>query len=37
MSDCFAPAIFSNVIASMESDGSTGDTKIYTGSGCGAR
>jgi hypothetical protein len=37
LSDCFAPAISSNMIALTESNGSTQDTEIYTGSGCGAR
>jgi hypothetical protein len=33
--DCFALAISRNVIALMESDGSTRDTEIYTGLGHG--
>jgi hypothetical protein len=37
VSDCFAPAISSNVIMLMELDGSTRDIEIYTGLGHGTR
>jgi hypothetical protein len=37
VSDELALAMLSNVIAWTKSDGNTGDTRIYTGSGCSAR